>query len=283
MRYKHPRVIAELCGNHGGDIEVAKKMIRMAEICGVDVCKLQKRDIATQALDHPTLYDGPHPNPVHAFGSTYREHREALEFTVAQHAELQRYIESYGMIYSTSVWDIPSALQIIALNPLFIKVPSACNTRYALLDILRTRYSGDIHMSLGMTTEKERDEIVRFWGDDIGRVVLYHCTSTYPLYAEDAYLLEIERLTKIPCKAVGFSNHHPDINLDFEAQALGANWFEHHITLDRFSKGTDHSAALEFIALRNLVKGLREGYEALKNKPVEMCQVELIQRKKLKE
>jgi len=283
MKYKQPIVIAELCCNHAGDMETAKRMIRMAEICGVDVCKLQKRDIESQWSLHPHMYDSPHPNPPNAFGKTYREHREFLEFDVTQHRRLKQYIEQYGMEYSTSVWDIVSALQIIDIDPLFIKVPSAHNTDYPLLDILKKKYTGDIHVSLGMTTEQEREELQIYWEDSMDRIVLYHCTSGYPVYAPDAYLLEIERLTKIPCKAIGFSNHHPDINLDFEAQALGASWFEHHVTLDRFAKGTDHSAALEFEALRNLVRGLREGYEALKYKPVEMCQLEWEQRKKLKE
>ena len=60
-----------------------------------------------------------------------------LNLIVKQHAELKAYCESLGMVYSTSVWDVSSAEEIITLNPDFIKVPSACNNNFAMLEILR--------------------------------------------------------------------------------------------------------------------------------------------------
>ena len=282
MKYREPKVVAELCANHGGDMDTAKRMIRMAEICGVDVCKLQKRDLRMQALSNPNLYHEPHPNPVNAFGETYLKHREALEFTIEQHMELKKYIESFGMEYSSSVWDVPSAIEIAALQPPFIKVPSACNQQYATMQILKEHYGGDIHISLGITDKTELSNLVSFWKGQLDRVVFYHCTTTYPLFAIDAHLLEITDLLRIGAKDVGFSNHHSGIALDLEAQALGASWFEHHVTLDRMSKGTDHIAALEFTGLRALVRDLKEGFLALKFKPEEECEAETIQRAKLK-
>lgn len=282
--YSPPVVMAELCGNHQGSMETAKRMVRMCDICGVQMVKLQKRDIPSQAALHPVLYKSPHPNPVNSFGDTYYEHREALEFDLEQHAELKAYIEQYDMIYSTSVWDLESAKQIVTLDPALIKIPSACNTDWQMAAYLRDCYDGDIHISLGMTTPEEEKSIYDFWCQHLDRLVLYHCTSEYPLQPEDAYLLEIDRLycSYLRVKAIGFSNHHCGISLDMSAQALGASYFEHHITLDRTWKGTDHVAALEFEGLRKLVRDLKEGYLALELRGSEFSARELEQRKKLK-
>ena len=281
MQYKEPRVVAEACCNHAGDMDVAKRMIRMCDICGVDVVKFQKRDIAMQTLINPRLYNGPHPNPIHAFGETYKEHRQALEFNMDQHAELKKYVEVFGMEYSASVWDAVSAVEIAALQPPFIKIPSACNQSYAMLDILKEHYEGDIHISLGMTTDYELASLLAFWKDHFNRIVLYACTTGYPVPAEEMHLLEIEKLLKIGVKEVGLSSHYAGYAMCLEAQALGASYFEKHITLDRFAKGTDHSAALEFIDLRNLVRDLRDGFKALTFKDGD-TPLEVVQRAKLR-
>ena len=83
-----PYVIAEIGCNHGGDLELAKRMISVAaRFCEVDAVKFQKRDPAT--LLTPEQYQAPHPEPRNAFGASYGEHREFLEFDIDQHAGRQ--------------------------------------------------------------------------------------------------------------------------------------------------------------------------------------------------
>ena len=124
--YKRPRVIAEAGCNHKGEIEIAKELIKIAAIyCKADVIKFQKRN--NRELLTKEQYNAPHPNPIKYYGKTYGEHREYLEFTVEQHAELKAYCEQFGIVYSTSVWDLTSAKEIASLKPELIKIPSACN------------------------------------------------------------------------------------------------------------------------------------------------------------
>ena len=68
------------------------------------------------------------------------------------------YCKEIGIEYSTSVWDVTSANEIVSMNPKMIKVPSACNNHFDMLKILRDDYIGDVHISLGMTTPKEVNE-----------------------------------------------------------------------------------------------------------------------------
>ena len=133
MNYIKPFVVAEIGCNHKGDFEIAKQLIKTAAIyCEADAVKFQKR--CNKELFTPEQYNAPHPNPINAYGKTYGEHREFLEFTAAQHAELQQYCKEMGIIYSTSVWDLTSAKEISALNPPFIKIPSACNNHQTFSD-----------------------------------------------------------------------------------------------------------------------------------------------------
>ena len=128
MDYKKPRMIAEIGCNHKGDIGIAKELVRIASQSGVDAVKIQKRN--KKQIITPEQYNSPHPNPMHSYGDTYGAHREFLELDIKQHNELKEYAESFGIIYSTSVWDETSANEVINLDPVFIKVPSACNNHF---------------------------------------------------------------------------------------------------------------------------------------------------------
>jgi N-acetylneuraminate synthase len=159
--FKRPKVIAEIGCNHKGDFDIAKELIRIAKDCGASVAKFQKRNPKTLLSEQQ--YNSPHLFPHNSYGSSYGEHRDFLEFSQEQHSELKKYCESKSIIYATSVWDVVSAKEIVELNPLYIKVPSAQNTNFKLLQILRDDYKGDVHVSLGMTSRKEEGELVEFF------------------------------------------------------------------------------------------------------------------------
>lgn len=284
--YKYPYVVAEIGCNHKGDMEIAKEMIETAAIfCKVDAVKFQKR--CPKELLTEEEYNAPHPVPYNSYGETYGLHREALEFTVEQHKILKEHCERFKLTYSTSVWDLTSAKEIVSLNPKFIKIPSACNLNRPMLEYLCKNFSGEVHLSLGMTTHAEEKSIVDFFKkfDRNKDLVLYACTSGYPVPPEDMCLLEVKRLVETfgdEVKAVGFSNHNPGIAFDTVAFALGAQYFERHFTLDRTWKGTDHAASLEPDGMRRVTRDLRNVQKALTYKSQEILNIEEVQRKKLK-
>ena len=284
--YTEPKLIAEIGCNHKGDFEIAKELLKIASDCGVEVAKFQKRH--SKELLTEEQYNAPHPNPFNSYGDTYGEHREFLEFDVNQHRELKAYCEELGIVYSTSVWDITSAKEIVSLNPELIKVPSACNNHFEMLKVLRDEYTGEVHISFGMTTKEEEEEIVSFFEENDQakeRLVVYSCTSGYPVPFEDICMLEICRLKKQyshRVKSLGFSGHHLGIAVDIAAYALGATWVERHFTKDRTWKGTDHSASLEPTGLRKLARDLKATFKALTFKQEDILDIEKVQREKLK-
>ena len=281
-----PKIIAEIGCNHKGDISIAKEMIlTAATYCKVDVVKFRKR--CNRELLSPEEYNAPHPNPNNSYGKTYGEHREFLEFNLDQHRQLKKWCEECGVVYSTSVWDLTSAKEITSLNPQLIKIPSACNLNKPMLQYLCDNYGGEIHVSFGMTTKEEEAEIVSFFERN-GRakdVILYNCTSGYPVPFEDICLLEITRMKKQygqRVKSIGFSGHHLGIAVDAAAVALGAEFIERHYTLDRTWKGTDHAASLEPDGVRKLARDCRAVAKALTYKEKDVLDIEMVQRNKLK-
>ncbi len=284
--YKKPYVIAEIGCNHKGDMEIAKELIKIAKIfSNADAVKFQKRNNIELLTEEQ--YNAPHPNPSNSYGDTYGAHREFLEFDVQQHAELKAYCKEIGIVYSTSVWDTTSAKEIASLNPEFIKIPSACNNNFDMLTWLCENYKGEIHISTGMTTKNETDELVAFFTEK-GRnkdLVLYNCTSGYPVPFEDVCLLDINLLIEKygdKVKHIGFSGHHLGIAVDMAAYTLGANIIERHYTIDRTWKGTDHAASLEPEGLRKLCRDLRAVHKALNFKSQDILPIEQVQRDKLK-
>tara|TARA_Y100001968_G_scaffold133584_1_gene121844 strand:+ start:165 stop:1034 length:870 start_codon:yes stop_codon:yes gene_type:complete len=285
MDYKRPKVISEIGCNHKGEVDIAFELIKLSKDCGADVAKFQKRN--PKELLTEEQYNAPHPNPINSYGETYGEHREFLEFSLEEHRKLQEYSRDIGIDYSTSVWDTTSAKEIVQLKPNLIKVPSACNNHFEMLEILRDDFDGDVHISLGMTTKEEEKDIINFFDNknSLDRLIIYSCTSGYPVPFNQTCLLEITRLMKNyrnKVKAIGFSGHHLGIAIDISAYTLGADWVERHFTKDRTWKGTDHAASLEPMGLSKLTRDLNATYDSLSFKDNEILEIEAPQRDKLK-
>ena len=279
------KIIAEIGCNHKGDFKIALDLIKEAKRCGADAVKFQKRN--NKLLLNAKEYKSPHPEPWNSYGNTYGAHREALEFDINQHKELQDFCADLKIEYTSSVWEVDSAKAISELNPSFIKIPSATNLDFKMQGYLCENFRGKIHLSVGMTKKKEISKIIEFYASKnrVTDLVLYCCTSGYPVDVKDICLLEINYLRKLMENndgEVGFSGHHLGIAPDVAAVTLGVSWIERHFTLDRTWKGTDHAASLEPEGLRRLCRDVKNVEKALRYKSSDILAIEKIQRTKLK-
>jgi len=275
------KVIAEIGGTHIGSLDRAKKLAQLAKISGADVLKTQKRYPKESVKKE--LWNQPHPNKMYAYGDTYLEHRENLEMTIQQHLQLKTFCDSIDIEYSTSVWDITSAKEVAEIiNPKFIKIPSACNHNKHLLNYLLNNYNGEVHISLGMTTQSERLKLYKKLMKWENRVVIYHCTSGYPVPFKEIFLKEIETIKEYFSK-VGFSNHGLGIALEPVAYTLGARYFERHFIDDRTFPHTDSVCSVEPVGLNKICRDIKAISEALQNKPDQIIEIEKEQRDKLRE
>ena len=278
--------VAEIGCNHQGDLNQAYKMIDvLVDFCNVKFVKFQKRN-PIELLGYKK-YNSPHPVPANSFGETYGLHREKLEFNIKEHKKIQAYCKKKGIEYMCSAWDLTSLNELILLNVRHIKIPSACNNNYELIINLFKKFNGYCHISLGMTTRSEEKKIIQLSKKykKNKKLILYACTSDYPVKHEDICLLEITRLRKKfekQVNSIGFSGHHQGISADIAAATLGARWIERHFTLDRTLKGTDHAASLEPDGVRRVNRDLKLLEKSLKFKKKEILDCEILQRKKLK-
>src|SRR5712691_1569054 len=99
-------VIAEIGNNHQGSLEQAKQLVDAAKECGVDAVKLQKR--ANRTLYTRKFFEQPYDNEF-SFGRTYGEHREALELSASDLAELQAHALEVGITFFATAFDFESA------------------------------------------------------------------------------------------------------------------------------------------------------------------------------
>ena len=149
-----------------------------------------------------------------------------------------------------------------------------------------------------MTSEEEINSIINFYRENkkLNNLVLYACTSGYPVPAQDLCLLEIEKIMRLygnDINAFGFSGHHNGIAPDIAALTIGQiqgknikakfEFIERHFTLDRTWKGTDHAASLEPEGLRKLSRDLKNTLSAISYKKEDILDIEKPTRKKLKD
>lgn len=271
------KVIAEIGCNHRGRKEIAIEMITEAAKCGANFAKFQKRN--PKECLRKEIYDGPHPNPCNSYGSTYGEHREALEFDINVHAELKQICIDNHITYNCTPFDLTSAKEVIELGTEVIKVSSFHNNQIDLLKYIFDNHNGEIHISLGMTTKNELNDLVAL-SKSYSRqkdIVLFWCTSAYPCPPSQLYLKEIKSLFdkySDDFKAIGLSGHHDGISMDLIALTYGATYFERHFTLDHNWKGTDHKVSLEPSGMTRLIRDLNSGVEALNFKPKDIVDIE---------
>ena len=117
-----------------GQLNLAKLMIDQVKQAGADYVKFQKRDNKT--LLSRKQYKGKHPVPHNSFGKTYGDHREYLEFSTNTHKKLVEYCKKRKIKYSCSAWDVKSAKEISKICENYVKIPSATNLNFSVLDFL---------------------------------------------------------------------------------------------------------------------------------------------------
>ena len=250
-------VIAEIGNNHQGSLETAKLMILKAAECGADAVKFQKRDNRT--LYTAAMYNQPY-NSENAFGATYGEHREALEFDWDQYVELKTYAESMGLFFFATAFDIPSADFLEALGVGAFKIASGCLTDLPLLRHI-ARWDTPIILSTGGgTLDQVTDAVAAIYGASpvaTPELAILQCTAEYPADPADMNLRVIETYRQTYPHVIGLSDHQSGIAMAPVAYALGARIFEKHFTLNRAWKGADHAFSLEPQGLKSMIRDLR--------------------------
>lgn len=253
-------VIAEIGHNHQGDVEKARQLFAKAKECGVDAVKLQKRD--NRALYTAAMYNKPYEHE-NSFGRTYGEHREFLEFGLAEYQELKRYAHELGLAFFATAFDRPSADFLAELDVPAFKLASG-----DLKNIPHLKYVAQFQKPMIVSTGGAVLEDVQRAYDAImpinPQLCLLQCTATYPTQPEEMNLRVITAFREhFPEVVVGLSDHFNGIAMAVVAYMLGARVIEKHFTLNHTWKGTDHALSLEPVGMQKMVRDLRRARAAL--------------------
>ncbi|XP_070540016.1 sialic acid synthase-like [Ptychodera flava] len=264
--------IAEIGQNHQGDIEIAKKMIKVAKDCGADCAKFQKSEL--QFKFNKAALARPYTSP-HSWGPTYGEHKEHLEFSHEQYRELKAYAESVGILMGASGMDEKAVDFLDELGLPFFKVGSGDTNNLPYLK--HTAKKGrPMIISSGMQTMETMREVYKTVKPINDKFCFLQCTSAYPLEPEDVHLNIMKEYEKeFPDIPVGYSGHESGMTITLAAVAMGAKIVERHITLDKTWKGNDHKASLEPDELKELITQIRVVERAMGSRVKEMRPCEL--------
>ena len=259
---EHPVfVVAEIGQNHNGSVDIAKQLIDVAAMYGVDAVKSCKRDLTCEMTAE--AWNGPYVGP-QSFGNTYGEHRQALELSAEQHADLFEYCRAKGIEYFVSACDIPSVEVMEAIGVNLYKVASRDIRNLPLLE--RIAQTGKpVILAAGMADEEDIADALLTIRKHHGKVIVAQCTSEYPTPYEDCNLLAIHTFRRKFDVLTGLSDHTVGIMTVVVGAAMGACMIEKHLTLARYMKGTDHACSLEPDGLRRIVRDIRNLERALGN------------------
>ncbi len=256
-----PYIIAEISGNHNGDISRAIEMIRVAKDSGADAVKLQTYTADTITIDHDSeefmikggLWDGSR------LYDLYKETATPWEW----HKTLFEEASKIGITIFSSPFDHTA---VDFLDDL--EVPAFKIASFELIDIPLIRKVAQkgkpIIMSTGNASLSEiEDAVMAAKGEGNDQLILLHCTSGYPTPPSEANITTIPVLSQLFGIDVGLSDHTMDIGVSVAAVALGATVIEKHFTLKRSDGGPDSAFSLEKEELKQLVKNCEMAFLAM--------------------
>lgn len=269
-------VIAEAGLNHNGSMDIAKKLIDLAALAGADCVKFQKRTVDKLAVKE-TLDATDNRFP--AFGKTYREIREHLEFSFEEYQELKNYTESKGLDFLSTAFDTDAVDFLEKLGVSAYKLASHSLTNQELLNYL-ARLKKPVILSTGMADLGEIDTAVGIFKKHDCPLYLLHCVSAYPTPLHECNLKMMNTLNDRYQTAVGYSGHELGYLPTLVAVSMGATIIERHYTIDKNLAGFDHKMSLgpdEFIAM---VRDIRSVSAIQGNGEKKVSETEWITRKK---
>jgi sialic acid synthase SpsE len=233
-------VIAEIGLNHGGDIDVAKKLIDSAAKTGVDAVKFQ-----TYITEKRVPKDSP------IFGIL-----KQCELPFDAFKELKNYSENYGIEFFSTPFDEESVDYLENIDCNIYKIASFDVVNNTLLKKIASTKKAVI-MSVGMSNIDEINHAYDILKTATKKISLLHCISAYPTSEMDANLAAIFSLKQNYDCVIGQSDHTNDIIVPLYAVAAGAQVVEKHFKIDDAMNCVDAPVSITELQLKKLVSEIR--------------------------
>lgn len=261
-----PFVIAEVGQNHNGNLDLAREYISIFSYEGADAIKFQTRN--NKYLFSKDAYDAPYESE-NAFAETYGAHRETLELKPEWLPILKEDCIKHGVKFMSTPFDEPSLELLKLIDVDIIKIASFDLGNLPFIHRIAA-LGKPVVMSVGGGKIEQIRSSVNVMLNHHDDVAILHCVSEYPCEYNRLGLDSIEDLIReFPHCVIGSSDHFNGTLSGPVAYLKGARVFEKHVTLNRASKGTDHSFALEREGFRKFVRDIKRVRHMLPPKSAE--------------
>lgn len=263
-----PILIAEIGGNHEGDLELAYELGLQAIEAGADYIKYQvyTADGLVNPLLSPARYN----------------HFKRLSLSSESYINLAKRIKEAGGNFLASIWNIED-IELFASYMDFFKIGSGDLTCYPILKEI-TKTKKPIVLSTGLSSLKDVVKAVEFiksydelYHTDKAMISIMQCTSMYPTETKDLNLSVITNYKELfKGHNIGYSHHHLESWPIDVAYSLGANLIEFHFTHDKsIETFRDHQLSLTKNEVLDLKNRLDNIYQAMGNSIKEQTESEV--------
>lgn len=257
-----PFIIAELSGNHNGNIERAFQLIEAAQKSGANAVKLQTytADTLTIDCDESDFLISQGPWAGYNLYKLYQEAHTPWEW----HPELFKKAKELNIEIFSSPFDETSVDYLEKLGVCRYKIASFEIIHLPLIKYVAQTKKPMI-ISTGMANLEEISDAVNVaFSNGCSNLTLLHCVSSYPAVTRDCNLLTMLDIKKhFPKVTIGLSDHTLGTTVSVAAVALGAEVIEKHITLARSEGGVDAAFSLEPAEFKELCKATYDAWLSL--------------------
>lgn len=224
-------VVAEISGNHGGNLDIAKELILAAAQSGADAVKFQTYTADTLSIDSKNLYFKiPENSPWESFGNQYALYKESYT-PWSWFPELYSTAKDLGLVPFSSPFDVSAVDFLEELDTLLYKIASPEINHIPLVQ--RIAETGKpIILSLGVASQEDVVDAVHEIRKYHNEFVLLQCETKYPAAPENSNLALLQRLRHDFNCIVGLSDHTTSAEIVPTAIGAGAKVFEKHLKSD---------------------------------------------------
>lgn len=247
MSNKTPLVIPEIGINHGGDLDVAKAMVRSAARAGAKLIKHQ-----THIVDDEMSHEAKRVIPGNADVSIF-EIMKNCALSEIEERELMDYCQELGLVYLSTPFSRAAADRLEKFGVQAFKIGSGELNNFPLLDHV-AQFGKPMIVSTGMNdikTIKAAVDVMKRRGVEYA---LMHTTNLYPTLPSQVRLGAMkEMMQAFPECAVGLSDHTVNNLAVYSALALGAQLVERHYTDSKDRVGPDIPCSMDEHDLEELI------------------------------
>lgn len=257
-------IIAEMSGNHGGNLENALKTVHAVKATGADAIKLQTYTADTITLNcdaddfvvkGTALWNDERLYDLYCEAYTPWEWHKAI-FDEAKKIDL--------ICFSTPFDETAVDLLESLGNPIY-KVASPEITDVNLIRLMASKGKPMV-ISTGTALIEDIEEAIKVCREEGNNdITILKCTTEYPAPIEAANLRTMVDMGKRFGVKVGLSDHTMGSDVPVAAVALGATMIEKHFIIERSIGGPDAAFSMVQSEFSAMVESIRNVEKAIGN------------------